>query len=745
MINLLKNNKVKIHGPHPRNLKIRRDTHGVPHIEAESIDDSNWGLGYCHAVDRGMQLQFMRILGQGRLCELLEDSEDNLKVDRFIRRMGWKHNIDKVLAELEPETLSWCQSLCDGINAGFQSKKLSLMRLLAGAPEPWTIADSILIFRMSGYLTLAQTQGESERLFIELVQNGVSDEKLASLFPIQDQEYDRALIEKITLPERALPLELLWQSSVPRMMASNSWVVSGERTESGMPIMANDPHLEVNRLPNVWYEAVLNCNTQAEGSSSQTNKANASNGYHGMGYGMPGIPGLLIGRTKQISWGATYTFADTVDSWIEECKDGKYKRGKSWRKFNKRQEIILRKNHPLHVETCYENSHGVLDGNPLEAGFYLSTLWSPAHYGAQGLNAARALVNSSNARDAQLQLGKIESAWNWVIADNDGNIAYQMSGLCPKRKHGWNGFVPGLGWDKNYDWSGFHKLEDLPSSYNPERGFFVTANQDLNEFGKVKPINMPMSDHRARRIDALLSRNTPQTLSSTRAIQMDTQSLQAAEFMKVLGPILNETQPDCLLAQILLEWGFHYNKHSTGASLFEDFYAALRQCVFQDEQISPQLTKHLREQTCLFIDFYQNFDRCLLDSESIWYHSKSQEEYFTEAFEKAKNNFVPETWGERNRFNFTNILFQGKLPEYLRIDSTELPMIGSRATPHQGQLYESAGRKTSFAASVRIAADMSETCLHSRTAGGVSDNPLSPWYMSEVQGWLSGSFKKLEF
>ena len=726
MLKLPKTQTIRIKGPRPKHLRISRDEHGVPHIDAKSIDDLNWGLGYCHALDRSMQLQFMRILGQGRLCELLDDTDDNLNIDRFFRRMNWRNDAKSVIAQLEPETLSWCQSLCDGINAGFRARRVSLIRVLAGEPEPWTISDIILIFRMTGYLTLAQSQAESERLFIELLQNGVSDEKLASLFPLEGQQYDRELIQKVKLQERILPLELLWQTAVPRIMASNNWVVSGSRTKSGAALMANDPHLEVNRLPNVWYEVVMNCPE-----------------YQAMGYGMPGIPGLLIGRSHDIAWGATYTFADTVDSWIEECKDGKYRRGKSWRKFDVREEHILRKKNLDHVETYYENPHGILEGNPQEEGYYLSTHWSPSTYGAAGLNAARQLVRAQNAKEAQQYCGNIESAWNWVIADREDNIAYQMSGLCPKRNNGWNGFVPGLGWDKGYDWNGFYKPADLPNQFNPEKGFFVTANQDLNEYGVASPINMPMADHRARRINDLLSSNDKQDIASTRDIQMDTYSLQAEEYMKILEPILNEHFKDCVLAEVLLKWDKHYDRYSSGATLFEAFYSELRQLVFQDEQISPELSRHLREQTCLFVDFYQNFDRCFLDPSSVWFKEKSQSDCFKQAFDKAKSGFVSETWGEHNRFRFTNILLQGKLPDYLGVDSPELPMIGGRATPHQGQLYLSAGRQTSFAAAVRIAADMSEGMLHTRTAGGVSDNPFSPWYMSEIQGWLDGTYKKL--
>ena len=727
MIKLPKTKNIAIHGPRPKGLRIDRDEHGIPHIHADNLNDLNWGLGYCHAVDRGMQLQFMRILGQGRLCELLDDSEESLQIDKFFRRVGWKHHTASVIESIEPEALLWCQALCDGINAGLHTKRFSLMRMLSGAPEPWTLEDTVLVFRMAGYLTLAQTQGESERLFVELLQNGVSDEKLASIFPISDQSYDRDLLEKVTIPDRIIPLELLWQAAIPRMMASNNWVVSGDRTASGNALMANDPHLEVNRLPNVWYEAAMSCPE-----------------YQGTGYGMPGIPGLLIGRTRDLAWGATYTFADTVDSWVEQCKDGKYKRGKTWRKFEERKEHIVRKKNPDHLETFYECPRGILEGDPNQEGYYLSTAWSPATYGAASLNSAFQMMRAKTTKEAQQALGGIESAWNWVISDSEGDIAYQMSGLCPKRKEGWNGFVPGIGWDSTYDWQGFHKLEDLPQSYNPKAGYFVTANQDLNAFGKVDVINMPMANHRARRIEALLSENDKQSVGSTRDIQMDTFSLHAQEYLKVLKPLIDTNDERCTLAEILLDWDLHYDKHSTGAVLFERFYSELRKLVFQDEQISPALIKHLSEETCLFIDFYQNFDRCLLDQHSIWFAEKSQSEMFLNAFNRAKTGYEAITWGDKNRFTFTNILTQGKLPKFLGFDSEPLPMIGGRATPHQGQIYSSNGRSTSFAGSVRIVADMGEALLHSRTAGGASDNPLSPWYMSEVQGWLDGTYKRVK-
>lgn len=724
---MLKTKRISVKGPAPKGLTIMRDEAGVPHIHAESLTDLTWGMGYCQAIDRSSQLQLMRVIGQGRLCELLEDNEDNFKIDCFFRRMNWSIEDHQQIGKLDTATREWCQALCDGINAGFAAKKWSALKLLGFQPEPWRLSDIFLMLRMTSYLTLAQSQAEVERLFIELAQSDISTEKLATLFPIAPKTLDRDLLSKIDLPERLVPPEKLWQTAAPRMMASNNWVVSAERTQSGSPIMANDPHLEVNRLPNVWYEMALDCPE-----------------YRGLGYGMPGFPGLLIGRTPNISWGATYTFMDTVDSWIEHCKDGKYRRGKRWQAFQERRELVKRKKHADEQIVFYENAHGVLEGNPAgEESYLLATAWSPAHYGAASLNANFALIQAKTVEQAMPVLGKIESAWNWVIADDSGNIGYQMSGLCPKRHPDWNGFTPAPGWDKDFDWQGFEKPEDLPRSINPKEGYIVTANQDLNALGKCDPINMPMGDYRAKRIEHALAQSDKHTIDSNRQIQMDTYSLQANEYMTILSPIIEQHFAQTEEARILRKWDLHYNEDSKGAVLFEAFYEALRKIVFGRYGFGERAFQHLDRETGLFIDFYQNFDRCLLDASSAWFEDMSQEEAFSQAFQRISVKALPTHWGAQNRFQFTNILFKGKLPNWLGFDSPEVAMIGGRATPHQGQIYQSAGRLTSFAPSVRLVADMSERVLHTRTAGGVSDNRFSAWYLSEQEGWLAGTLKVL--
>ena len=725
-------NKFRIRQPKPPGLTITRDADGVPHVTADRLAGALWGVGYCHAIDRITQLLMMRILGQGRLCELLSDTDESLQIDRFFRRANWYNNIEHQVDLLDDETREKCQSYCDGVNAGLMAKKLYVLKLMGYRPDPWSIADSILIMRMAGYLTLAQSQAEVERFFVELVQAGVDSERLAELFPIGPATLDRDLINSITLGERIVPAEILWNQALPRMMASNNWVIAGGKTASGAAIMANDPHLEINRLPNVWYEQ----------SIKWTDTESQSPGYM-IGMGMPGLPGVLIGRNEQLAWGATYTFMDTVDSWVEECQGGRYKHGSDWLEFTHRKETIKRKKQDDVEVIFHENSHGVLDGDPAVDGRYLATRWSAAEGGACSLINSLNMSSVTDAAAAMEKLGAIESAWNWVIADKQGNIAYQMSGLMPVRDPSWNGFTPAPGWEPKFDWQDFVDFHDLPKSLNPDEGFIVTANQDLNHLGVARPINMPMGDYRARRIGERLAGFDQHDIESTRQIQLDVYSRQAKLFLDVLLPLLAVRSLDSKERSLLADWDLNYDIESRGAVLFECFYDALRQQVFGKSGLGENVVKHLTGQTGIFIDFYQDFDQVLLNPESGWHKAQSRDESFVAAFEVAQQSDCDECWKERNSQPWVNQLFQGKLPAFLGFDTAPVPLPGGRATPQQGQIYVSNGRQTSFAPSVRLVADMSEDRLHTCLAGGPSDNRFSKWYRNGIEPWQKGRLKVL--
>lgn len=701
--------------------KIWRDKHGVCHVDGKDRKEVFELMGYAHGKDRGMQVLLMRILGQGRTSELLDSSDEVLGIDKFFRRMNWAGSTSSEVGKFSPEAKETADAYNKGVNKAFAEKIPWEFKLLGYNPEPWRTEDSVLISRMIGYLTLAQSQGEMERLLIELVQAGIDEQRLNELFPGILGELDIDLIKKIKLQERIVSPASLWNIAAPVMMASNNWAVSGLKTASGKPILANDPHLEVNRLPNVWYEMVLKTEDR-----------------YAMGGTMPGVPAILVGRNPDLAWGATYTFMDSTDSWVEQCKNGRYLREpEKWLQFNEREETIKRKKKDPVKVVFYQNDHGVLEGNPYDEGCYIATAWAPSFSGAVTYNTFVQMWDAKNVKEGMDILGQVETSWNFVLADTQGNIGYQMSGLMPKRREGVSGFVPLPGWEEKNNWQGFEKAEDLPRCYNPESGYFVTTNQNLNEFGKVNPINVSMGPYRSDRISRLLSGKKEITCEYMYKLQHDLFSTQAVSFMKILAPLL----PDTKQAKTLKDWDLEYSADSEGAYLFDRFYRELYREVFGKNGFGREAACYLDEHTGIFNDFYINFDRILLSENSLWFGGREREDLYLRAAENALKE-PSQKWGDSRKLILKNILFNGKLPRFLGFDRGPVTIIGSLATPHQGQIFESAGRQTSFAPSFRMVTDLSTDDIYTNMAGGPSDRRFSKWYCSDLDNWITGKYKK---
>lgn len=702
--------------------KIWRDTNGVCHAEGNDRAEVFELMGYAHGRDRGMQMLLMRILGQGRSSELLDSSDEMLAIDRFFRRMNWAGHTATEIEKFTPLAREIANAYDRGVNRALSESTPWEFKLLGYKPEPWRTEDSVLISRMIGYLTLAQSQGEMERLLIEMIQAGVDEAKLNELFPGILGGLDMELVKKINLQERIVSPSSLWNIAAPIMMASNNWAVSGRKTVSGKPILANDPHLEVNRLPNVWYEIVLKTPER-----------------YMMGGTMPGAPAILVGRNPDLAWSATYTFMDSTDSWIEKCKDGCCLREHDkWSRFSEREEVIKRKKKDPVKVTFYENGHGSLEGDPNHEGYYLATAWATSLSGAVTFNHLAKMWDAKTVEEGMDLLGHAESSWNFVLADTQGSIGYQMSGLLPKRRDGVSGFVPLPGWEKSNDWQGFVQPGDLPRCLNPENGYFVTTNQDLNSYGKARAINMGMGPYRSERVNSLLAGNNRITREYMYEIQHDVYSTQAESFMKILGSLL----PGTPQAKLLQDWDLKYSADSKGAYLFHHFYRELYRLVFGENGFGQNAECFIDKRTGIFNDFYIYFDRVLLSENSAWFGGRKREDLYIQAANRALKG-PAKRWGSERKLMLSHILFGGKLPRFLGFDRGPVTIIGSLATPHQGQIFESAGRQTSFAPSFRMVTELACDEIYTNMAGGPSDRRFSKWYCCDLANWQNGIYKKL--
>lgn len=700
---------------------MRRDRHGVYHVRGKTRSDAFFGLGQCHARDRSLQLQLLRVLGQGRASENLDGSDSMLELDLYFRKMNFYRGLDQEIAKLSHEERETLSAYVDGINSCLAMPWE--LKLLGCRTGPWKLEDSLMLSRMIAFSALAQSQQDLERLIVQMIQAGVTNDHLESLFPGQLACLDCDLIRKVRLTERTIPQGIRWLQAIPLAKCSNNWAIAGRKTASGAAILANDPHLQVNVLPNVWYEVALEYGNR-----------------YCLAVTMPGLPCALIGRTPNLAWGLTYTFMDCIDHWVEECRDSSYLRYEggqpTWKPFEIRRETVRRKGKEPETFEFYENDHGILEGTPSGHEFLLSSRWSgDQSTGARSFAVMLDMLNARTVEEGMGLLGQVESPWNWILADDGGNIGYQMSGNSPIRREGVSGLVPLPGWDRENDWRGFHAVEDLPRASNPDCGYLVTANQNLNSLGRCRPINACMGTSRLDRIVDSIRKVPFWDLEQVRKLQLDLFSHHAARYMNLLISLLPEG------SEVLSDWDCCYDKLSKGAYVFERFYHELIREVFS-RVIGDETVEYLLDETNTIPDFYDFFDRVLLEKTNIWYGAETRDEVFRRVVTRVLAEPV-KTWGEVRSVMMEHMVLGGKLPRWLGFDRGPLVIEGGRGSVRQGQVYRARGKWTTAVPTIRFATDFKEHAVFTALAGGVSDRRFSRWYVSDLLRWQKGELKRL--
>lgn len=712
-------------------VRVGRTSEGVARIRAADDVGLAAGLGWAHAHDRLVQMELVRLAAAGRLCECLRDDAATLAVDVFMRRMGFARRDEADLARLTAEARAVLEAYAEGVNAWTAENARPLeLQLVGHRPEPWRAEDALATVKLMSYLGLAQTQADAEKVIVEALRGGTDRARLQRLFRPHLDEVDDALVELLRqtrVAEPVTPPEVRFLSALPRLVASNNWAVAAGRSASGGALQANDPHLEVNRLPAVWYEMV-----------------GEAGGAPRLGITMPGVPGLVMGRTREVSFGFTYGFLDLVDYFVEELRGGLYRYREEWRRPEARRERILRQDGPAHELHVFSTLHGTLEtdgGAALADGHYLCRAWAADLSGtAPSVNAFVRLLRARDVEEAADAVRDVTISCNWLLADRGGRIAYQQSGPIPRRRH--SGLFPVRGWTGEHDWQGLHGRDALARQVDPPEGILATANDDRNAPGGPRGINLSMGGYRVERIRALLAGRERLTLADMMRIQGDLHSLQAERFMGAFAPLL----PDTPAARLLREWDLRYDEGSRGAVLFEAVYAALLREVFGRGLFGLAAWDALAGQTSLLADYFHVFDDALLGEDPSWFGEEGREACFrrvlADVLAEAKAA-DPRPWGEVHAVTMTNVFFGGALPGFLGFDHGPVALPGSRATVVQGAVFRAHGRLTSFAPSWRYVADLSTAEAHTALPGGPSGRRLSEWYLTDLARWRRFAYKTL--
>jgi penicillin amidase len=718
----LKNNEI-IKRYRETDVSIVRNSAGIPEINSSDLEGLMYGLGWVHAHDRQLQALMTRIIITGRTAEVIAGKDELIKLDKYMRMMNFLPVNEE--ESLEPDAGKRIQAYCDGFNASLKENgTVWEFRLLGYTPEPWTVRDCILVGKVLGFFGQTDSQGAVEKLIIQLIRNDIDGKKIKELFPVIKEKIDYDLIKKIRLSDPVVPDIVKWISGSMRGTGSNNWAVSGKRTASGSSIMCSDPHLEVNRLPSVFYEVVLKM----------------PDNYF-IGVAVPGMPGLTTGRSRFVSWGPTFAYIDMLDYKIEHCRDGSYQRGRKWIPFHVREEIIrVKKGKPL-VQRYYENGNGVIEGEISDEGNYLCMTWAARKgTGADLLNCAMSMDKFKTVNECIKGFRKVEAiSINWVFADSSGNIGYQMSGRQFNRPRGVSGMLPTPAWDTRYDYKGYISSDRLPSCYNPAEGFIVSANNNLNHLGRSNPINLCIASYRYDRIRDLLKSQKKSDLNGMKSIQYDLYSLHAEKFMKIFRPFITDSEN----GRILKEWDLKYTSDSKGAMLFESVYRSLVKIVFGDNGIGRDAVEYLMKETIVFSEYSGNFDSVLLSEKSSWFGGKKRDELYNRAVEEGLN-VKAENYGKKNSVMMKHLLFGGLLPRFMGFDYGPVEINGASGTVSQGNVFRYAGRDSSFCPSYRMVTDMGTDEVHTNLPGGPSDRRFSKWYTTDIVNWLKGNYKILK-
>ena len=615
-------------------VEVLRDERGVPHIFADTADDLAMAQGFVHAQDRFFEMDLRRHVTSGRLAELV--GEAGLESDRVVRTLGWRRVAEQELPLLEPRTRRLLQSYADGVNAyidrhaspstmAFEYVVLG-QRFTGYTVDEWTAVDSLAWLkamawdlkgnyegeltraRLAGRMTVGQILELYPPLDVEArppilsaeewdpASNGPADSRVA----LEDMGVDLADVDRV---EQAYARVAEAMEAMPaavgrgEAVGSNSWVVTGSRSSTGAPILANDPHLAVG-IPSTFYQVGLHCRA-----------VTSSCPFDVSGFSFSGVPGVVIGHNQQMAWGLTNLNADVTDFYLHRLRDDTYLRDGAYEPLETRTETIRvagGEDVTITVRTAPQGpllsdvlpaagdagANAPVQGREVRERYAVALAWTGLIPGNTmdaviGFNAA---TTFAEFRDAAELL--TAPAQNLVYADVEGNIGYQTPGSVPIRTSAIQGAPPGFwpapGWDAGYDWRGFVPFAQLPWAYNPEDEVIVAANQPVTAGSRPFLTTEFDPGYRSTRILELLEERGTVSPQDVAELQMDTRNSFARTLVAAL--LLVDTSDDPFTReaqQLLVDWDYTTpaddSPEAAAAAYYNAVWSNLLTLLFDDE------------------------------------------------------------------------------------------------------------------------------------------------------------------
>ena len=586
-------------------VRVVRDGHGIPHIEAKRRNDAFKALGFVHAQDRLWQMHVLRMVAQGRLSEMF--GSPTIDTDIFLKTMDLTSAAKASYEGLSTQARAALGAYAEGVNDYLERKRRLFepalppeFMILGVAPEPWEPWQSVAILKVMA-LTLDSNMSDEIRRFA-LAARGFNPREIDDLMPYSPRDNPPLLPDLRNLfdfpkPETKASLPgwdgkvrvpgLAWETGIT---ASNNWVVSGSRTESGKPLLANDPHLGLT-APAVFYLAHMAYEENGEQR-------------HIIGGTLAGTPLALVARNDRVAWGLTTTTLDSQDVYIERLNPqnaNQYLTPTGWRDFETSEvEVGVKGGEPVkftrrmtrHGPVLPDKYAGIADLLP--KGHVAAVQWVTLATDDTTVDGALGIASSRSVSDFLTAVRKVVTPMqSMVVADTAGDIALVAPGRIPARNTANTiaGRAPVPGWLSLYDWTGFLTPDDVPTIVNPENGALATANSNWLPADYTHHITYDWDEffRQARVEELVIGRNERHSLATMRDIQADTLSKALVSFRDLAmaqlerGAVQDEAMLGALSAWdghmladraeplILTAWWRHFQSALFGDELGNDY------------------------------------------------------------------------------------------------------------------------------------------------------------------------------
>jgi penicillin amidase len=737
--------KLKLKGA-KQPIDVFFDDRMIPHVFAQNDHDVYYAQGYVTAMHRLWQMDFQTRFAAGRISEIV--GKKAIEVDRYQRRMGMVYGAENSLKGMMEDPIAKAMILAytEGINDYIHSLSNANLpleyKLLDFKPEDWTpIKCALLLKQMSAVLAMG-----SDEFYMTNILKKFGPAITQDLFP--DYPFRESPIIPVgtkwdftPLPIPPVPAgytEMLTgnvrTAQKVEGIGSNNWAVSGAKTASGSPILANDPHLDLT-LPSIWYQIQLH-----------------APGLNSYGVSLPGAPGIIIGFNQKIAWGVTNVAADVLDFYQIKFKDNSHEQywyNNEWKSTSKRFEKIKIKGSKDEVDTVYYTHQGPVvyfqkpkygKANNVPIGNALRWI---AHDKSNELMTFYHLNRGKNYADYRKALAFYTApAQNFVFASADNDIAITPNGKFPLKWKDQGKFILD-GSDPGNDWHGWIPSAQNPTVKNPPRNFVSSANQSSTDETYPYYINWEFSPYeRGKRINDRLTVMNKATVDSMRNLQGDSYSIVAQDLLPYIMPLidagsLNATQKEAF--NIVTKWNKFFEAKEVGATVFDLWTKRLSYDIWDDEFTIADIPMR-----------YPSRDRTIelirKDPNSKWFDNvkTSQQETLAmlvnESFKFAcdslerKFGAIGKNWNW-GKFKNTNVPHLAKIPG---MGSKTLLIGGGKSTVNA--LSESNGP------SWRMVIELGKTPKgHGVYPGGQSGNPGSPFYDNMIDTWAKGKLYDLFF